>query len=410
MMNLSDEHTSHLGKLEKNLVQCASLTLYKRKGRHIEHVASHTCDHKACMVCNFLRQKKIRRKYAAWFDRNSRFNEIITDKGISKIVTDYQLDKKYPECDVLSRIAYDIMFFTLTVPHTKKGFRGSLFYQQEIKKAFFEMRKTREWKAWVYGGESGIEITKRDNGLHIHIHGLLFVKKGYRNRSKLNAVMLRLWNAYTIDKGNKRKEFSNEEIEAIKKASEFLTDKDIKKLSPKGATLISLENIYTIKNGKREYATKFGSKEMLWAVMEAISYHFEPQAFDKENGEFNLPLLIEILPSMHNLRIFDRFGVLYGESPLAINNNTYAEEFKETLEARAKLEAENGELHSEADEYEYFITNPAYVFHSGDDKNNKIIIMSHKAENARVDLGAFNTSQAIEEMTAMVGLMHKTQG
>ena len=68
---------------------------------------------------------------------------------------------------------------------------------------------------------------------------------------------------------------------------------------------------------------------MLIAVMEAISYHFEPQAFDKSEGKFDLPFLIELLPKLYNLRIYYRFGVLYREKALNLKNNEFVEDLAE---------------------------------------------------------------------------------
>lgn len=388
-----------LRRFEKYLTQCANLTLYQQDGKLIQHVASHTCNHKACFVCNFLRQKKIRRKYLRWFGDNKIFGRVLLENGNTKIVTRYQYEKNYAGFEVIEKVPYDLMFLTLTVPHTEKGFRGETFYQMHLRKAFNLMRKTDSWLNWVYGGEFGIEITKSENGLHIHIHSLIFVKRGTQNRNKVHSMILKEWNKYTVDLSNKRTSFDEETIVGIKKGNSILTDKDINKLNPQGATIINLSTIYTWTHGAKKRAKEFGSKEMMIAVMEAISYHFEPQAFDKANGEFNIPLLIELLPKLLNLRIYDRFGILYKESPLSMTNNAYVEDLEEIIELKEGEESK--EVISDKD---YYITNPAYVFHDPEKRNK--IIMSWTAKDRRIDLSAGNTSQAIAEMSELVKSMH----
>lgn len=387
-----------LRKFDKYLTQCANLTLYEQDGKWIQHVASHTCNHKACFVCNYIRQKKIRRKYLHWFEENKTFGRVLLENGQSKIITRFQYQKNYAGFEIIEKVPYDLMFLTLTVPHTENGFRGEKFYQKQIRTAFNLMRKTDAWLKWVYGGEFGIEITKGENGLHIHIHSLIFVKRATQNRNKIYRMIFMEWNKYTVDPSNTRTSFDEKTIAGIKKGNSLLTDEDIQKLNPQGSTFVDLSTIYTWSNGVKKRAKEFGSKEMMIAVMEAISYHFEPQAFDKANGEFNIPLLIELLPKLYNLRIYDRFGILYRESPLSLSNNTHVEDLKEIID----LKKEEG---NESKNYkDYFITNPAYVFH--DPKKRNKIIMSWTAKDRRIDLSAENTTGAIAEMSELVKSMH----
>lgn len=419
-MKLNSNEMVQVHKLEKNLTQCANLTLYQKDGSLIKHVASHTCDNKICHVCNYLRQKKVRRKYYKWFDDNSTFFEIVHNNK-SRFVTKYQLHnkEKYSGAEVLNSVNYDIVHLTLTVPHTEdKGFRGELFYQRKIRTAFNLMRKTPQWLSMAYGGEFGIEITKKSNGLHIHIHALVFIKREFRNRNKFHRIVLKQWNKYTIDPDynykskekqaaellmspQQRKNFNNQEYEifraAVKKGNQSITDEDVEILDRRGATFINMETIFSSVDGKKVRATEYGSKEMLFAVMEAISYHFKPTTFDSEDGKHNLRLMIKLLPALYNLRIYDRFGVLYQESPLNMKNNTYIEDLEEVLDIK---DSEGGLV----SQYEYFITNPAFVFHATD-KNNKIIL-SKIAKERLIDLNAANTNDALGELNDLVKAMH----
>lgn len=393
------EETAALKQFEKRLRQCSNITLYAEEGKIINHIASHTCNHKACFVCNFLRQKKIRRKYLQWFNENTMFCRVLLEKDKTKLVTKFQYEKNYSDKLIVSKVPFDIMHLTLTVPHTIDGFRGQIFYQQELRKAFNLMRKTKPWLEWVYGGEFGIEITKGKSGLHIHIHSLIFVRRAPKNRNKVHKMILLEWNKYTIDHDNKRTPFNQNEIEGIMKGNSLLKDSDIKKLNPKGATMINVRTINGSDYGQGKRTDKSGMDNLIKGVLEAISYHFEPQAFDKENGSFDIPLLIELMPKLYNLRIYDRFGILYNESPLSMTNNAHQDDLEEIKQLNIE------ELNNGINRKEFFITNPAYVFH--DTENNNNIILSNIAKDKRIDLSAGTTNQALGEMSDLAKAMHK---
>ncbi|MCB1124136.1 MAG: protein rep, partial [Verrucomicrobiae bacterium] len=120
-----------------------------------EFIGAHTCKNKLCTVCNAKRAKDLRRKYRLFFDKNP---------------------------DLLH--CFDFFHLTLTVPHNESGgFRGKRWYADELMREFNFMRKKQAWKDLVYAGEFGVEVTKNENGLHIHIHSLLLVHKGPQNRN-----------------------------------------------------------------------------------------------------------------------------------------------------------------------------------------------------------------------------------
>ncbi len=376
------------------LNKCASFTMYKQMTTgEYEHISSHTCDHKACFVCNFLRQKKIRRKYFAWFKANPTLTGVIDNRGKLKITTAAQAAEKYQGRDTMP-YPYDVMHLTLTVPHSKKGFRGQYFYQEEIKKCFWYLRRRDWWLRFVYGGESGIEITKSDNGLHIHIHAMLLVKRFRQSRNILHKEILLAWNKLTVDKKANRKRFTSEMIESIKKGNKTLTDEEISKLDPKGSTLISLETVFfRDENGQRRHINEVQPENITGAILEIISYHFEPMAFDKHEGGFNLPLLVELLPEWHGLRIYDRFGCLYREKALNLNNNDYLSDLAEAKQAQAEA---NGTEPVPEERGKFIITNPALVFH--DVKDNYKIKFSRKAIEQAMVLGANSTGEALAQL------------
>lgn len=393
-------------RFEKAVTRCANITLYAQNTDTgvLKHVSSHTCNHKACHICNYLRQKKIRRKYYRWFEANSEFLEIV-NSGKKRIVTQTQYLKKWKAKDftIAKKFKYDIMFLTLSVPHyADTGFQGEKFYFKKLRDAFNTMRKTEAWQSKVYGGEFGIEITKKENGLHIHIHSLVFVKQFTQNRNKLHLAILSEWNRLTVNSFSKRKTFDQETRQGIKKGNKQITDKFIDSLNPQGSTIINLNTIFTWTGAQKSRVKEFNSKEMLYAVMEAISYHFEPQAFDKKSGEFDLPLLIELLPALYNLRIYDRFGVLYNESALALNNNEFLEDFEEVREL---LQSEESNLSVPFQSENFIVTNPAYVYHIAAEDYR--IVLSNKAYQRRIDLDAINKSEAFAQVGEMVKDMVK---
>lgn len=394
-------------RFEKNVKKCANITVYSENVAtgEAKHIFSHTCDHKACHICNYLRQKKIRRKYFRWFEDNSEFLEIALNGKKKQFTTHAQFLRRFKKkgFEILSKHKYDIMFLTLTVPHSQdKGFRGDKFYFKKIKDIFLQLRNKEFWLSNVYGGEYGIEITKKKNGLHIHMHLLVFVKRFTQNRNKLHLAVLKDWNQLTVNPDSDRTEFDQPTREGIKKGNRMITDDFIDEMEPKGATIINLNTIFTWTDKGKMRVKEFNSDQMLYAVMEAISYHFEPQAFDKENKEFDLPLLVELLPKLYRQKLYQRFGILNNESSLSLKNNEYLEDY---LEAKEVLKKDNEGLSIEHQEETYMITNPANVFH--DVNEDYKIIFSKKAHQHRIDLDAINKAEAFEQVGEMVKDMAK---
>ncbi len=398
---ITDLEREKAEKFRLQLNKCASFTMYKQlSSGEYEHISSHTCDHKACFVCNYLRQKKIRRRYLHWLKENPNLWGVIDSRGKLKVTTAAQAKKKYPEQEPIP-YAYDVMHLMLSVPHTKQGFRGQIYYHDEIKKCFWLMRKYEFWQKMVYGGEFGIEITKGENGFHVHIHALLMVKKFQQNRNTLWREILLIWNKLTIDKNANRKEFTDEMTDAIKRGNatgrdgnKVLSEEDINSLSPMGSTIIHLENAYKRDDkGRKVYIKQIIPEDITPAILEIISYHFKPMALEHESNVFNLPLLVELLPLLHGLRIYDRFGCLYGEKALNLTNNDYLSDLAEAKQAQA--EASGTELLPEG-RGKFIITNPALVFH--DVKDNYKIKFSHKAIEQAMVLGANSTSEALAQL------------
>ncbi|MCX6265888.1 MAG: hypothetical protein NTW16_00820, partial [Bacteroidetes bacterium] len=276
----------HLVRLQKDASRCANFSLYghNTSTADIKYFASVMCGNKCCFVCNFARQKRVRRKYFKWFGENPKIYSI--QKGDTrKYCTKTRFEGFYKQrgyCKT-GEEGYDIMHLTLTVPHyADSGFNGNQYYFDVIADRFHNLRNEAPgWNDLVFGGEYGIETTKSENGLHIHIHSLVFVKQVQQSRNRLHRLILKEWNKRTENKATSRAGLDQTTIDLIKKSNRSFDDDFVKSLNPKATTMINLETIYSYKEGKKVRTSNFNSDEMLYAVMEAIKYHFEPLAFDK---------------------------------------------------------------------------------------------------------------------------------
>lgn len=351
----------------KNRVQnCASHSLVRihENPNTIEYIGAHTCKHKLCHICNYERSKMVRRKYRLYFDKNE-----FIDKQTGEIQT---------------KDDFDFMHLTLTVPHSEqKGFRGKKWYADELIKEFNYLRKKSFWKNNVFGGEFGVEVTRNKNGLHIHIHSLLIVRKSQQNRNELHRWILMNWNMQTVDIKATRKEFGAVDLEAIRKGNKKLTDADLLKLHPQGSTLISLENLFVYNLSKKSKYDKWNAEKKVWkhyvnglderdfmaGIMECIKYHFEPMALNKEDLSYDFDLLSEILPAIQGKPLYRKFGNLHGVKELNINESIEAE-----IEDVIQEVANENITHPETGEpventsYRYMMVSAKSIFY---DRNNK---------------------------------------
>lgn len=363
--DLQEKQIERLKKLSTNLVACSALSLYREncESGKISYIHSKKCKCKICFLCNHSNKKTTRRKYFKWFNEN-RYIVEIADKATGKrnYTTQAQVNAgKHAKSEVIGNVPYDLMHLTLTVPHTtEKGFNGDQFYFKIIAEKFNRMRKELlEWNYLVFGGEYGIEIEKKSNGNHIHIHSLLLVRQVMQSRNQLHKAILMFWNRVTINKYSERSTFNDKQIASICIGNKRLTTDDVKQLHPKGATLIGLDTIFSFDvTGQKVRAKEWGSKEMMIAVMETISYHFEPHAFDKETGKFDLKMLADIVTEIHGVRFHSKFGCLLNEKSLNVSDDTKIEE--EYSEAAEFVDQETGEI-SLRDKF--YLINPAYVHH-----------------------------------------------
>jgi len=363
---LTEDEQDTLKHLARRVGSCSCHSLYREHlggEQPLEYIGSATCKHKVCPVCNSERSKRLRRKWLTYLTAHP---ELVKD--------------------------YDLMHLTLTVPHTAvHGFRGESFYVMTLISIFKELRRNPWWKEHVHGGEYGAEVTRNANGLHFHIHSLLFVKKSLQNRNELHRHILLSWNLATLDNTAQRQQFGPDELPAIKKGNKQLAEADLACLLPQGSTLVGLESLYTYSDKKRGWSEKWDAERGQWkqyctyrkeapleeqverllgGVMECLKYHFEPFSLCKpnENGdmEYDMELLVDLLPKMKGKPLYQKFGAFRGVKELNINApKTAAGEAAELLADFAHEEIINPDTlqDAERDEYTYFIASTASVYH-----------------------------------------------
>jgi len=392
------EKKQHMKRLSKKLAACASMSLLAvSQQRGTEGITAYYCQDKVCFVCNSQRSRSTRRKYVKWFQENQFLYDIFIN-GKLKTVTRYQLDKNYPDCDVLNQVAYDIMHLVLTVPHSKEhGWKGTQLYYSQIQDAFKEMRRLKFWKTQVLGGEYGIETAQKNSGNHIHLHVLAFVRSALKNRDRLHRDILLNWNRLTVDPNNKRQPFNSYQVEAIMKGNKTLTQQDVSLLDPSGATFISLSTIYSKdkRTGLKTRSFEWGDKKFIKAVMEAIKYHFEPLFFDKENKQFDLDLMADIKPVLYGRPLYEKFGCLRGESSL----NLTADITEEYDEVSSEVDQDTGEIIQR----DHYIVNPRFLY-----SDKEKIIWSRRAVETARKLPAGSTRQAIQFLSGLIKTAGKT--
>lgn len=400
--DLSVTEMQYFTGLRRSLGTCCTKSLYRQYTGNgaVEYIASETCKHKLCKVCNAEREKTLRRKYLRYFGDS------------------FMVDKKTGE--VSGREDFDYMHLTLTVPHTEAGFFGKTWYATELMQLFNKMRKCDWWKYHVWGGEFGCEVTKNESGLHIHIHSLLIVNKSKRNRNILHELILTKWNELTTDKNLPKKDFSEDEKTGIAKslngwaewvcsdtsvdkfeAVKTLLENKVAQLDRRGATMVGLENLFVYsakklsnydtydhsKNKWKHHIDVSDETQFMRGVMECIKYHFEPMAFDKENGLFQFDLLREILPNIYRKPLYRKFGNLHGVKELNINENPEnpTEEIQEAIEELGG-DAINPETGEPDTEFNYVVVSASALFYDLQDKLKPTIPITAKRKiiyNAR---------------------------
>jgi hypothetical protein len=338
-------------KLNDCLYGCCSQALYrKHRDNEAQYITANYCQQRLCPICNAERKRLLRRKWLSYIKRN----------------------------DHLRRL-YDFFHVTLTVEHSVDGRNGKGFYLDELLAKFNELRRLQFWKDNVFGGEYAVEVTKRQNGLHIHIHVLALVRKyqndeyftaktraekkavahkadryaaGFipQNRNRFKFELLSNWSRITADKTATKGEFSEARKQGLAKSLAFtenekfrlayptLTiERALEQIDPRGSTLVGVNNLYyyDAEAGKRVYVgsgNSFDPDVFSRGIMECLKYHFEPFLLKDEDGAWNVDLIYNLAPHLYKRRLYGKFGGFYGVSELNLNDNeTTVEEAERAL-------------------------------------------------------------------------------
>lgn len=210
---------------------------------------------------------------------------------------------------------------TLTVPHAGGVFAEKRFYAQELNKFFLMLRRSKFWKNSVHGGEYGIEVkpSTTGNGLHIHIHSLVFLEQ-YVNEAVFFKSLKKRWKSLTA-----ATEVHFEKLYVWKKEFEegcikvpVYTKKNGKRLQQVVLTensdgSVECEPVYRFK----KYITPQSNvDDYMKGVLECIKYHFKTDSITDENGNYDVPLIADILNDSRGLRFYSKFGAFYKEQLL----------------------------------------------------------------------------------------------
>lgn len=228
--------------------------------------------------------------------------------------------------------SYRPMHLMLTVPHKDGEWHGKRFYAREFIQRFNIMRKSKLWKECIYGGEYGIEVTRKGaSGLHIHMHCLVFQDKAF-SRDEVNERIRKMWNELT---GSEITWYETLYVHRKDESGKFIMEETaagIPLLDKRGQWSDEV-NSYDISSelirGKRK---KFYLDESdpwfleldpdqrlnhyLDGVMECIKYHFKTDCFKAKDGSWDVELMREVLQHSKYLRMYSKFGAFYKEKAL----------------------------------------------------------------------------------------------
>ena len=209
---------------------------------------------------------------------------------LRKRLANYFLEAGYCE-------KYTFYHAVLTVSHKHGVYGGKTIYARKLIADFNLLRKYADFKENVKGGVYSLEITQseNDNGLHIHIHNLLYSEPAA-------------------------------DLSKIKKHWKNLT-KNTSNFQP-----LFLEKIYVYEK-KDGYKLKTYPKTpecFFKAVQEALKYGFKHE----NDIKIEITTFIEIVNECKGLRFISRYGELYGKKELnqivSENDDDFLGEISET--------------------------------------------------------------------------------
>jgi hypothetical protein len=301
------------------------------------YTVSHTYNkNRVCYIWNYVKERKVRHIYFKFIEENI--------DSLKKFIP---------------------VHLVLTVPRNEKGeYKGEKFYGHLLLKDFNRLRTLPFFDLYCYGGEYGLETKKGKTtpGLHTHLHSfsLLYEKPNFekiRKNARATAKEIhKLLYFFYLNYGDKLYN-----IEKIYPKKKDLAIQQLKKVAdrvgtnPKffqkvlihfwqqvtGGHQVHVERLYTkqrnengeieynykvsqegtlLKEIKKEYINKHSTPEKYSeAILECIKYHFKPDIFNDEFGNFDIPLIGKILAETKRKRLYSRFGAFYKIPELAIS-------------------------------------------------------------------------------------------
>lgn len=279
---------------------------------------------------------------------------------------------------------YQAMHLVLTVPHKDGIWNGKKFYASDILAHFNQMRKSEQWKDCIFGGEYGVEVkkSKEGNGLHIHLHCLVFQQK----HIPVNYVRQFIQEDWEILTGAKfihyetlyvhKKDESGEYHMVSIPAHEYWSDTEEfvindEKLVRKKFYLDDTQEWYAKLTPEEKL------KEYVNGVMECIKYHFKADWCERIDGNYDIELINEVLNHSKGLRFYSKFGGFYKDHRLnydylanatdeeiaKVESSEYDVDFTSAEHVEERLTNPYTYLPATATEYDRFISIPEKKIH-----------------------------------------------
>ena len=301
------------------------------------YTVSHTYNkNRVCYIWNYVKERKVRHIYFKFIEQN---------------------------IDALRK--FIPVHLVLTVPRNDKGeYKNEKFYGHLLLKDFNRLRTLPFFDLYCYGGEYGLETKKGKTtpGLHTHLHSfsLLYEKPNFEKlrknaRATAKEIHRLLYffylnyqdKLYNIEQIYPKKK--DQAIQHLKRVAERVgtNPKFFQKVlvhfwqQVTGGHQVHVERLYTkkrneageilynykvspegtlLKEIQKEYITKQSTPEKYAeAILECIKYHFKPDIFNDEFGNFDIPLIGKILAETKRKRLYSRFGAFYKIPELAIS-------------------------------------------------------------------------------------------
>ena len=301
------------------------------------YTVSHTYNkNRVCYIWNYVKERKVRHIYFKFIEQN---------------------------IDALRK--FIPVHLVLTVPRNDKGeYKNEKFYGHLLLKDFNRLRTLPFFDLYCYGGEYGLETKKGKTtpGLHTHLHSfsLLYEKPNFEKlrknaRATAKEIHRLLYffylnyqdKLYNIEQIYPKKK--DQAIQHLKRVAERVgtNPKFFQKVlvhfwqQVTGGHQVHVERLYTkkrneageilynykvspegtlLKEIQKEYITKQSTPEKYAeAILECIKYHFKPDIFNDEFGNFDIPLIGKILAETKRNRLYSRFGAFYKIPELAIS-------------------------------------------------------------------------------------------